>query len=236
MNLPRIDSPVMTMTIPSTGLKVKYTNFTVKEQKAILLAAESEDQDIIVETITRLLNHCVEGHDFEHAPLYDLEYAFAKLRTSSVGGIVQMKHTCDHEIDGTACGTSNDVTINIEDMKLRKITKEESLIKISDKQYIELKHLGAHDALSLVNKKLKTEQLYDVIAKSIKLIIDDDNVIEVTYGEELIKWCDDLPDTTVGKVLEFVKNTPRTEMQLKYVCSECEHEHDVNIVGLESFL
>ena len=44
MSLPQINTPVHELTIPSTGKKIKYRPFVVKEEKILLLALESEDQ------------------------------------------------------------------------------------------------------------------------------------------------------------------------------------------------
>ena len=37
MSLPKIDLPIGELTIPSTGEKVKYRPFTVKEEKILLV-------------------------------------------------------------------------------------------------------------------------------------------------------------------------------------------------------
>lgn len=230
--LPKINAPIMTMVIPSTGKKVKYTNFTVKEQKSILLAAESDDHETLINTLIQLLENCVEGHDFSNSPLYDLEFAFARLRTASVGGMVNMKHICGHE----KCETENEVQISIADLKVREISSEERILEINSDMSIQLKHLNAIDTLALAGDKVNVLNLYSVIPKSVNLILNGEDVIEAEQGEELDTWCDDLPETVVADILKFIQNTPRAEMQLKYVCTECKHEHDITLTGLDNFL
>ena len=41
--LPKIDLPIFETTLPSSGEKVKYRAFTVKEEKILLVAQESND-------------------------------------------------------------------------------------------------------------------------------------------------------------------------------------------------
>ena len=45
MSLPQINTPVHELKIPSTGRKVKYRPFVVREEKILLLALESENQE-----------------------------------------------------------------------------------------------------------------------------------------------------------------------------------------------
>ena len=51
MSLPKINVPLHELTIPSTGKKIKYRPFVVKEEKILLLAMESEDQNEITNAI-----------------------------------------------------------------------------------------------------------------------------------------------------------------------------------------
>ena len=51
MSLPQINTPVHELKIPSTGKKVKYRPFVVREEKILLLALESEDQNEVTSAI-----------------------------------------------------------------------------------------------------------------------------------------------------------------------------------------
>ena len=44
MPLPTLSVPTYELSLPSTGKKVKYRPFLVKEEKVLLLAMESEDE------------------------------------------------------------------------------------------------------------------------------------------------------------------------------------------------
>ena len=50
MVLPKLDTPVHTLELPSTGEKIKFRPFLVKEQKLLMLAQESEDDKQIFAT------------------------------------------------------------------------------------------------------------------------------------------------------------------------------------------
>ena len=51
MALPVLNTPNYEMVVPSTGEKVEYRPFLVKEQKVLMIAQESEDQNQIVKQL-----------------------------------------------------------------------------------------------------------------------------------------------------------------------------------------
>ena len=44
MHLPKIEVPIHTTELPSTGQTIKFRPFLVKEEKVLLMAMESEDE------------------------------------------------------------------------------------------------------------------------------------------------------------------------------------------------
>ena len=55
MALPKLNTPTHELVLPSTGEKVKYRPFLVKEQKLLMMAQESDNQDQIAGTITSIV-------------------------------------------------------------------------------------------------------------------------------------------------------------------------------------
>ena len=81
MALPKIDTPTYTLELPSTGEKIKYRPFLVKEQKILMMAEESEDDEQMIETVGKLVSSCTFNKiDVENAPIFDIEYIFLQLR------------------------------------------------------------------------------------------------------------------------------------------------------------
>ena len=61
MGLPKIDLPMFEAELPSSGKKFKYRPFTVKEEKILLVAQESNEttQEVIgVDNYTPLCRKC----------------------------------------------------------------------------------------------------------------------------------------------------------------------------------
>ena len=59
MPLPDIATPIYTLTVPSTKKRVKYRPFLVKEQKLLILALENDDQQQILDAITKTIENCL---------------------------------------------------------------------------------------------------------------------------------------------------------------------------------
>ena len=52
MGLPTIAVPQYTLTVPSSKKKIKYRPYLVKEEKILLIALESENQEQIIDATT----------------------------------------------------------------------------------------------------------------------------------------------------------------------------------------
>ena len=56
--LPKLDTPTYRLTLPSTKEEIEYRPFLVKEQKLLMMAQESEDDNEIVDTVSQIVNAC----------------------------------------------------------------------------------------------------------------------------------------------------------------------------------
>ena len=61
MALPKLNTPEYELELPSTGGKIKYRPFLVKEQKLLMMAQESEDETQISDAVTDIIDSCTNG-------------------------------------------------------------------------------------------------------------------------------------------------------------------------------
>ena len=95
MALPKLETPVYTLTIPSTDEEIKYRPFLVKEQKRMIMAQESEDEQQLLDAMKSLINECTfKKVDADKCPLFDAEYIFLQIRSKSVGETLSVNVTC----------------------------------------------------------------------------------------------------------------------------------------------
>ena len=95
MALPKINTPTYELELPSTGDKIKYRPFLVKEQKLLLMAQETGEDDDIARAMGDLVHSCTFGKiDPVNSPVFDIEYLFLRIRGKSVGETVTLNVTC----------------------------------------------------------------------------------------------------------------------------------------------
>ena len=117
MPLPTISTPTYELVLPSSGRKIKYRPFLVKEEKILIIALESEDQSQIANAIKNILTACIltKGIKVEKLSTFDIEYLFLNVRGKSVGEQIEVMVTCPD--DGK---TQVPMSINIDSIKVNK--------------------------------------------------------------------------------------------------------------------
>ena len=132
MALPRVASPTYELTVPSTGQKVKYRPFLVKEEKTLLMAMEAGDNKAMSRAMQDIITSCTEGEvDLKTLASFDIEYFFLQLRGRSVGEVLTISPHRPSDFKCCEEGTEEDicaVEINIDDIVR---------IDTRDKRYIE---------------------------------------------------------------------------------------------------
>ena len=122
MALPVLNNPNYEMELPSTGEKIEYRPFLVKEQKILMMAMESEDVTAQSKAVVDIIKNCTFGaidDKVETLPTFDIEYMFLQIRSKSVGETVELIITCQD--DGE---TKVPVNINLEDINVVNSSKK----------------------------------------------------------------------------------------------------------------
>ena len=83
MALPRLNDTIKyDIKIPSTGKEIRYRPFLIKEEKVLLLAMESQDSKMILNSILDTITACVDEEiSFATLPVFDIEYIFLQIRS-----------------------------------------------------------------------------------------------------------------------------------------------------------
>ena len=135
MSLPKITSPVFTIELPSNKRKMKFRPFTVKEEKLLLMASQSEETETINDTIKQILNNCIiDSVNIDDMPIFDVEYLFLNLRSKSVDNVVELKMK-DEDDD-----MYYDVEIDLNDAVVEVDPDHTSNIKLNEDITITMKY------------------------------------------------------------------------------------------------
>ena len=126
MPLPKIATPTYELVLPSSGRKITYRPFLVKEEKILIIALESQDQKQITNAVKNILKSCIltKGTKVEKLATFDIEYLFLNIRGKSVGENIEIMVTCPDD-EKTQVPTS----INIDSIKINKSDDHHNDIK-----------------------------------------------------------------------------------------------------------
>ena len=128
MALPKLNSANYELSLPSTGKKIKYRPFLVKEQKALMIAQESEDEKVMENTFAQIINDCVaDDIDPYKMPMFDIEYVFLKIRSKSVGEIAELRVTCPDDEK-----TKVNVSIPLEEVNVQMKKDHTNVISLTN--------------------------------------------------------------------------------------------------------
>jgi len=232
MALPKLDSPTYETELPSTGKKTKYRPFLVKEQKLLLMAQESSNQDEIMTSISQLIDACTfDKIDANSSPVFDIEYLFLKIRSKSVGEKVKITITCPD--DGK---TKVPVEINLEDINIQMDVGHTNELKISDK----IKMVMKYPVLSDVSKATGTEtdKIFDILNQCVHEVHDGDkiyNKVDIT-DEDLSEFVNSFTGNQFEMVTEFFNTMPKLRHVVNVTNPKTKVKSEVVIEGLDSFL
>jgi len=233
MALPKLESPSYTMTIPSTGKAVEYRPFNVKEQKTLLLAKESDDEQAMVRATRDLITSCVVTPiDVNKLTLFDFEFMFLQVRAKSVG------ETSDIQIKCHDCGEFNPITINLEEAKVLGEVQKDNKIELTDTIGLLMSYPMFESSMRLISqRKSDTEAAFSTLIDCIDAIYDESAVYtaEDTPRKELVEFIDQLSNKQFEAVTDFINSSPVIGLEVNFNCTKCEVLNEETITGLKNF-
>ena len=137
MPLPKIATPKYELELPSTGETVQFRPFLVKEEKLLVIALESEDSKEITTAVKTVIQSCIlsKGIKVETLPTFDIEFLFLNIRGKSVGEEIEVNIICPDDNQ-----TQAKVSIDINDIKVRRDDSHTNKIKIDDTIMMQMKY------------------------------------------------------------------------------------------------
>lgn len=236
MALPSLATPTYETELPSTGKKIKYRPFLVKEEKILLLATESDDRKEVKEAVKNIIKSCILTRiKIEDLATFDLEYLFLKIRAASVGEDVDMKITCldDNE-------TRVDYKLDISQVKVTVPEGHDKKIELTDSVGMIMKYPGLDEFVDLTLLGLdmdNPEKVFETVAKCIDQIYEDEEVYDdsTTTLEEKIKFVESLTQKQFESVRKFFTTMPVLRHEFVVTNPKTGVESSYTLEGLQSF-
>ena len=241
MALPKINTPTYDLTLPSTGKKIKYRPFLVREEKILIMALETEDMSQITNAVVEILNDCIltKGVSVSKLATFDIEYLFLNVRAKSVGETVEVNITCPD--DGK---TSVQTEINIDSIKVQKIRGHKNIIKLDDQYSMKLKYPSITEFIesnfesgqdggegSDIDKSLT------MITSCIEMIYDNEESWDASDSsqKELEEFIEQLNSKQFKAIEKFFETMPKLSHKVKVTNPKTNVESQVVLEGLASF-
>ena len=239
MALPVMSTPTYNLVIPSTKKSVKYRPFLVKEEKSILIAQQSEDVVVMVDTLKDVIRSCIlDKVDPDSLSTFDLEYIFTQIRAKSVGEIIELYFPCD--VDHGEQNDKAKVKISIDLTKIEVEVPEEHTSKIE--LFGEVGIVMKYPTIEIMTKLEKTDQddldnIFDIVASCIDYIYDGDKIhyAKEQKKQELLEFLYNLNSEQFVKVQKFFATIPRIKKEVEYDCPICGLHHKKVLEGMQSF-
>jgi hypothetical protein len=217
--------PRYVTTQPSTGKKVTLRPFTDKEEKYLLMTKQTGEYADLLATIANIIDSCFElGQEAKKLPIFDIEYFFLKLRSKSIGEIVEPTIVCPYTDEKIK------LSLNIDD--IQPVVKHTNFnIRLNENIIVNMKY----PTLDILLKNSDAD-LYDVTLNCIESIETIDEKIENSdiSKKEFLEFIDLMTNEQFKKIIEFIKNVPTLEKEISYVTSDGV-ERKIKLKGIKDF-
>ena len=231
MSLPKIDLPLFELTVPSNGKKVKYRPFTVKEEKILLIAQETEDLDQIILAIKQIIGNCVVGIDVDDIPMFDLEYMIIHIRAKSVTNELEFNIT-DNETEENV-----KLKVDLERITLKTDERHNKNIKINDDYTLIMKYPSI-DKLKELQDPNNTDAVFNMMVSCIDVLMSNDGDKIYKFSdfskEEIMDFIEGLNAKTIADIKLFFETFPVLRIDLPYK-NKLGNDRKFVLEGLNSF-
>ena len=239
MPLPTIETPTYELKLPSSNKKIKYRPFLVKEEKILILALESKNQNEITNAVTDVLKKCIltRGIKVDNLPTFDIEYLFLNIRAKSIGEDIKLTVTCPD--DGE---TKVPVTIYVDEIKVIKPKDHKIDIVLDDKMSLRMKYPSLNQFIeSNFDTEDESETIVDktfrVVADCMDTIFDGEDAWEAKdySAQERLDFVQQLNSQQYKKVENFFSTMPKLSHTIEVVNPNTKEKGSVVLEGLADF-
>ena len=239
MPLPKIATPSYELELPSTGKTIQYRPFLVKEEKLLVIALESEDTKQITNAIKAVIRACIltKGVKVESLPTFDIEFLFLNIRGKSVGEEIDVNLICPDDNE-----TEVNVSINLDDIQVKKPEGHSNQIKLDTNLMMELKYPSLNEFIKNnfdpndVGANAM-EQSFDLIGSCISKIYNEDEVWVAAdcSKKEVNDFLDSMNSNQFKEIESFFETMPKLTHTVNVINPKTKVKSDVVLEGLASF-
>ena len=236
MALPIVETPRYECTLASQDTKVQYRPFLVKEEKILLVAMESKDNNEIINATKQVIQACTYNKlDVDKLPMFDIEYLLLQIRSKSVGEISKFKVVCPDDKQTVA-----DVELDLSKVEVQVEDDHTNKIVIDEKRNLGLvlnyPSLGITKAGFDVNKT-DADSMFNVICSCIDHIYEGDKIYPAkdSTQKELKDFIESVTQKAFLDIKKFFESSPQLRHEVEVTNPKTGVKSKVTFKGLQDF-
>ena len=236
MPLPRISTPTYELVLPSTGKKIKYRPFLVREEKVLIIAMESEDERQIASAVKDVIKNCIltRGVKVDDLPTFDIEYLFLNIRGKSVGEDVEVLVTCPD--DGK---TQVPTVINLDDIKVQKGEGHSRDIVLDSDLTLRMKYPSMSEFVknNFSGEEITVEGTFNLISSCVEQVFNEEESWSAAdcTPKEMNEFLEQLSSKQFKEIEKFFETMPKLSHTVKVKNPNTDVDNEILLEGLNAF-
>ena len=236
MPLPTLTTPTYDLKLPSTGKKIKYRPFLVKEEKILIIALETKNQGEMTNAVKDVLKKCIltRGVKVDDLPTFDIEYIFLNIRAKSIGEVSKLRVLCPDDKK-----TYADIEVNLEDVQVQVDDDHTNKIELTDSMGMIMTYPTIDSFMDTGLEKITASNMLEVIGSCILQIYENNG--EKVYEakdqtkKELNDFIEQLSSSQFKQVQKFYDTMPKLKHTIKVKNPKTKKTSEITLQGLNDF-
>jgi len=235
MALPKLTTPTYELEVPSTDEKIKYRPFLVKEEKILLIAMESGEQESIISAIKDIVTECTYGKvDLGSIPMFDVEYIFLQIRSKSVGEVSTLRLLCPDDKE-----TYVNVDVDLSKVMVHVDKGHNPKIELTEEMGMIMTYPTIDSLTDMGGADINASNMLDVIGSCILQIYDKKGeevfAAKDQTKKELIDFVEQLNTKQFEEVQRFFDTMPKLKHTIEVENPKTKVKSKIELQGLNDF-
>ena len=236
MPLPKISTPTYELVLPSSGKKIKYRPFLVREEKVLIIAMESEDEKQIATAVKDVIKDCIvtRGVKVDDLATFDIEYLFLNIRGKSVSEDVEVLVTCPD--DGE---TQVPTVINLDDIKVQMGKDHSKDIVLDADLTLRMKYPSMTEFVknNFSGEEITVEGTFDLISSCIEQVFNEEESWSASdcTKKEMNEFLEQLSSKQFKEIEKFFETMPKLSHTVKVKNPNTGVDNEILLEGLNAF-